>query len=105
MQLIFVPILSPMCIGIINKVKAKFQNRDGASIFQPYRDIWKLMHKDEIISPHASWVFRSAPFIIFATTVVIGASIPLFASFLKNTFTGDILVIVYTLALGTFFLA
>lgn len=105
MQLVFVPLLSPLCIGIIKKIKAKFQNRQGASIFQPYRDIWKFLHKDEIISSDASWVFRLAPFIIFATTFVIGASIPLFASFLQNTLTGDLLLVVYTLALGTFFLA
>lgn len=105
LQFIFTPALSLLCIGVIKKTKAKLQNRKGASIFQPYKDIWKLMHKDEIISSDASWVFRVAPFIVFSTTLVVGASIPLFASFLKNIFTGDILVIVYTLALGTFFLA
>ncbi|MBI2463604.1 NADH-quinone oxidoreductase subunit H [Candidatus Peregrinibacteria bacterium] len=104
-QLVFVPALSPLCIGIIKKIKARFQNRQGATIFQPYKDIWKLMHKDEIISSDASWIFRFAPCIIFAATLVIGVSIPLFASFLRNTFTGDLLVVVYTLALGTFFLA
>lgn len=105
MQLVFVPLLSPLCIGIIKKIKAKLQNRQGASIFQPYKDIWKLLHKDEVISSDASWVFRLAPCIIFATTLVIGASIPLFASFLHNTLTGDLLMVVYALALGTFFLA
>lgn len=105
LQLIFVPLLSPLFVGIIRKIKAKFQNRQGASVVQPYLDIWKLLHKDEIVSADASWVFRVAPFIIFATTIVIGASIPLFASFIKNTWTSDLLVVVYTFALGTFFLA
>lgn len=104
-QILLVPVLSPLLIGVIKKIKAKFQGRKGAGIFQPYRDIWKLMHKDEVISSDASWVFRYAPFIIFAVTIVVGASIPLFASFLKNVFTGDLLAIVYMLALGTFFLA
>ncbi|HAZ28676.1 MAG TPA: formate hydrogenlyase [Candidatus Magasanikbacteria bacterium] len=104
-QLIATPALSPLCIGIIKKIKAKFQNRQGASIVQPYKDIWKLMHKDEVISPDASWIFRSAPYIIFTTTIIVGLSIPLFASFLKNALTGDLLVVAYTFALGTFFLA
>jgi len=104
-QLIFIPALSPLCIGIIRKIKAKLQNRDGASVFQPYKDLWKLMHKDEVISSDASWIFRHSPYIVFSTTLVIGASIPLFASYLTNVFTGDILVVAYTLALGTFFLA
>lgn len=104
-QFVLVTVFSPLCVGVIKKIKAKLQNRVGASIFQPYRDLWKLFHKDEIISKDASWVFRYAPFIIFAVTLVVGASIPLFAAFLKNTFTGDMLVVVYTLAIGTFFLA
>ncbi|MFA6552126.1 MAG: NADH-quinone oxidoreductase subunit H [Candidatus Paceibacterota bacterium] len=104
-QLLFIPAISPLCIGVIKKIKAKMQNRQGPSIFQPYRDIWKLLHKDEVISKDASWIFRFAPFIVFSVTIFIGASIPLFASFLQNAWTGDILVVVYTLAIGTFFLA
>jgi formate hydrogenlyase subunit 4 len=103
-QLTLIPLASPLFIGIIKKLKAQFQNRQGASILQPYSDLWKLMHKDEIISGDASFIFRIAPFIIFSVTIVVGASIPLFASYLKNG-TGDILMIVYALAIGTFFLA
>ncbi len=105
MQFIMVPAVAPLCAGIIKKLKARLQGREGAGIFQPYKDIKKLLYKDEVISRDASWVFRYAPYIIFAVTVVAGASIPLFASFLKNTLTGDLLVIIYTLSIGTFFLA
>jgi formate hydrogenlyase subunit 4 len=104
-QLVLVPAASPLCIGVIKKLKAKFQNRQGAGIFQPYKDIWKLLHKDEIISKDASWIFRFAPFIVFAVTIAVGASIPVFASFAKNTMTSDLLIVVYTLAIGAFFLA
>ena len=104
-QFIFIPVASPLCVGIIKKIKARLQNREGASIFQPYKNLWKLLHKDEVISSDASWIFSLAPFIIFSATVVVGASIPLFGFFLKNTLTGDILIIVYSLSIGTFFLA
>ncbi len=103
-QWLLVPLLSPFCIGLTRKVKAKLQNRQGASCFQPYRDLWKLFHKDEIISNDASFIFRFAPIIIFAVTLLVGGSIPL----LSLTGLGrmsDFLVIVYLLALGTFFLA
>lgn len=104
-QLVLVPVLSPLFVGIIRKIKARFQNRVGASIFQPYNDLWKLLHKDEVISEDASWVFRFTPYIIFAVTIIIGASIPLFATVFANNRLSDLLVIVYLLALGTFFLA
>ena len=97
--------MSPLCVGIIRKIKAKLQNRKGASIFQPYNDLKKLFNKDEVISKDASWVFRYAPFVIFSVTIFVGMSVPIFMSFVNNTFTSDILVIIYMLALGTFFLA
>lgn len=105
LQIALIPALSPLCTGIIKKIKAKLQNRQGASIFQPYKDLWKLLHKDEVVSRDASAIFRYAPFIIFAVTILVGASIPLFASLPGNTATGDMLIIVYALAIATFFLA
>ena len=104
-QLLFIPVLSPFFIGLTRKIKARMQNRRGASPFQPYFDLWKLFHKDEVISRDASWIFRFAPYLIFSTTIIIGVSIPLISTALPNTYTGDFLVVVYLIALGTFFLA
>lgn len=104
-QLILVPVLAPLFLGIVRKIKAHFQNRKGASIFRPYRDLWKLFHKDEVISEYASWIFHFAPYLIFAVTVIVGASIPLFSTYFANNLLSDFLVIVYLIALSTFFLA
>lgn len=104
-QILLIPAFSPLFVGVTRKIKARFQNRQGASIFQPYRDLWKLLHKDEIISHDASWIFRFSPFIILALTIVVGASIPLITLATKNNLLGDFLVLIYMLAIGTFFLA
>ena len=103
-QLVLVPLLAPLGVGLINKLKAKIQRRKGPSIFQQYRNLKKLFHKDEVISKDASWIFRVAPFIAFAVTIIIGASIPLFSAVL-TTLVADVLMIVYLFAIGTFFLA
>jgi len=60
-QILIVPIASPLGIGIVKKIKATLQNRRGAGVFQPYKDIWKLLNKDEVISADASWIFKFAP--------------------------------------------
>ncbi len=104
-QLIVTPALSPLGIGLIRKIKAKLQNRQGASITQPYRDLWKLFHKDEVISKDASWIFKYAPYFVFATTIVVGSCIPYIDSLGRSILAPDMLVIIYTLATGTFFLA
>jgi formate hydrogenlyase subunit 4 len=105
LQLILIPILSPLGIGLIKKIKAKLQNRQGASVLQPYKDLWKLLNKDEVISTDASWIFRFAPFIVFTITLIVGASIPIFTATPQYTLPSDMLLIVYTLGIGTFFLA
>lgn len=105
LQSLLVPMVSPLCIGLIKKIKARLQNRQGASIFQPYKDLSKLFHKDEVISKDASPIFTFAPYIVFAVTVIVGAMLPLFTSFAHFTFASDVLVVIYTLAIGTFFLA
>lgn len=98
------PALSPLCVGIIRKVKALMQNRQGASIIQPYFDLYKLFHKDEVISKDASWVFRVSPYLIFAISILIPLGIPLIST-LESSPIGDFLVIAYLIALSTFFLA
>ncbi len=97
--------LSPLCVGIIRKVKAIMQNRKGASIMQPYFDLYKLFHKDEVISKNASWIFRFAPYLIFAISILIPLGIPLIASAESISPISDFIVIVYLLALSTFFLS
>jgi len=105
LQIFLIPAVAPLLLGITRKVKAFFQNRQGASIVQPYRDFWKLFHKDEVISTDASWIFRFAPYVVFATTLVLTASIPVLTYATRTTLTGDFLVVVYIFAFGTFFLA
>jgi formate hydrogenlyase subunit 4 len=104
-QIILTALLSPLGIGLIKKIKAKLQNRQGASIVQPYKDLWKLLHKDETISADASWIFTFAPYIVFTVTLLAAAGIPLFVSIPFNKVSGDMLLVVYTFGIGTFFLA
>lgn len=103
-QLILIPLLAPLGIGIINSVKAKMQRRKGASVFQPYRNIAKLMQKDEVISKDASWITLAAPFVVFGVTLAAGAATPLFSSAIHLPFS-DLFVLAYVLAISTFFMA
>lgn len=104
-QLLLIPVLSPLCIGIIRKVKAYLQNRQGATIFQPYRDLWKLFHKDEVVSNDASWIFLFTPYLLFAISILLPLGIPFISSGTTISALSDLLVIIYMLALYVFFLS
>ena len=96
--------VSPAIVGLINKVKARLQCRQGAGILQPYADLNKLFRKQPVLSTTTTWIFTATPYIVFASTVTAGLLIPVFASQMPLNFAGNIIAFVYLLALGRFFL-
>ena len=95
---------SPFIVGLIQKVKARLQCRRGANVLQPYADLAKLFRKEVVISTTTSWIFTAAPYIIFGSTLTAGMLVPMFTSTMPLNFAGNIIALVYLLALGTFFL-
>ena len=59
---------APLLRGVVGVIKARIQNRRGASVFRPYADLRKLFSKEDLIPPTASPLFRFAPIILFAAT-------------------------------------
>jgi formate hydrogenlyase subunit 4 len=104
-QLLLVLALAPLLTGITRKIKARLLRRRGASIVQPYRDLLKLIRKETVIAENASWLYRSAPYVIFATTWVAAALVPTFAVGLNFSAAADLIVIVGLLGTARFFLA
>ncbi len=98
-------LLAPALVGVIRLVKARLQNRQGAPVWQPYFELRKLFAKEVIVSSNASWLFRAAPYVIFTSTLAVTFVVPLIAVPLPFDGLADLLVVVYLLLLGTFFLA
>ncbi|HEU5202013.1 MAG TPA: NADH-quinone oxidoreductase subunit H [Nitrospira sp.] len=103
-QTIVLLVVSPFIVGLIRKVKARLQVRRGASVFQPYADLAKLFRKQPVVSTTTSWIFTATPYIVFASTLAAGLLVPVFLSSTPLNFAGNIIALVYLLALGTFFL-
>jgi formate hydrogenlyase subunit 4 len=95
---------APLVEGIINRLKEILQSKRGPSVLQPYRDLWKLLHKDEIVSEESSWIFRSAPYVAFIAPIFVTLLIPVLTRYpLFFAFMGDMLGGGFVLALGGFF--
>lgn len=98
-------LLSPLIAGHLKKFKACLQNRKGASVIQPYWDIFKNFQKEEVISETTSSIFRIVPFVYFGSTLLAYFVIPIISERVPFSFTGDIIILVYLLALPRFLLA
>jgi len=105
LQMLLVLLLAPLLTGIVRKVKARLLLRRGPSVFQPYRDLIRLMRKEAMIADNASWLFRAAPYVIFGATWVAAALIPTFATDLLFSWSGDLIAITALLGSVRFFLA
>jgi formate hydrogenlyase subunit 4 len=92
--------------GLDRKLAARMQARLGPPIVQPFRDIKKLLVKENIVPANAvPWLYNGAPFLALASTITIlfylplGDQRPLFAGY------GDLILILYLLALPAVALA
>jgi len=103
-QVLVVMVFAPLIKGILNRIKENIQSKRGPSIIQPYRDIWKLFHKDEVISEQSSWIFQATPYVVFVTPIFVTLLIPVLTRYpLFFAFMGDMLGGGFILALGGFF--
>ena len=95
-------LLAPLLPGIINKVKAWVAGRRGPPVLQLYYDLAKLWRKDVVMSNLASPGFIIGPAV--AWTALTGAAVlmPLGRVGGLVSFRGDVLLLIYLLALARF---
>ena len=104
LQVLVVLAFAPLMTGVTNRLKEIVQSKRGPSVFQPYRDLWKLFHKDEVVSEESSWIFRFTPYIVFATPIFVTLLIPVLTAYpLFFAFMADMVGGGFVLALGGFF--
>ncbi len=100
-EVLFILLLSPLLTGVIRKVKAWMQCRQGPSVLQPYRDIWKLLRKSTVASNEASWLFLMIPYVCLGAMVCLAVMVPVFTAGPSGG-VGDMVAVIYVLGLFRF---
>lgn len=96
---------APLVLGLMRQVRARSEGRCGAGVLQPWRDLRKLLRKQQITPEGTTWVFACAPVVLAATTVLIAAIVPLVAMGSPLDPVADLFAVVGLLFLGTVALA
>ncbi len=104
-QMALVLLLAPFLTGLVRKVKARLLRRQGPPVLQPYRDLLRLFRKEAVLAHNASWLFRVAPYLIFAATWVAVALVPTFATGLTFSWSADLIAITALIGGARFFMA
>jgi formate hydrogenlyase subunit 4 len=106
LQVLFVLLFAPLYAGVLACLKEMVQSKRGPSVVQPYRDIWKLFHKDQIVSDQTTWIFRVTPYLVFVMPIFVTILIPVLTDYpLVFAFMGDMLAGGFFLGLAGFFAA
>jgi len=105
LQMLLVVLLAPLLAGLVRKTKARLLRRRGPPLIQPYRDLLRLLRKEVVLAENASWLFRAAPYLIFAVIWVAAVLVPTFAIGLPFSVAADLIAIVALVGSARFLLA
>jgi len=94
--------LAPLLPGLINKVKAWVAGRRGPPVLQLYYDLIRLWQKGVVLSTLASPAFVVAPAVAWVALACAAFLVPLGPAGAGLSFRGDVLLMVYLLALARF---
>jgi formate hydrogenlyase subunit 4 len=103
LQSVVVLLGAPLYAGVLARAEAVVESKRGPSIFQPYRDLLKLLRKGSTVSDQASWVFAVTPFVTFACYLTVSVIVPVITNTpLPLAFLADLIGGAFVLALASF---
>jgi formate hydrogenlyase subunit 4 len=95
-NVVAVLLLAPLFQGVLRKVTARVQSRQGPPLRQPFFDLLKLLGKEDIESGESPAMQRIAAFLSLASTLALACFVPMgFAAPLNGV--GDAILLIYLL--------
>ena len=104
-QTLLLILFAPALSGLIRKFKNNLRMRKGAPVLQPYYNLSKLFQKEEVVSENSSWILKATPHIVLGTSVTALLLLPAVVGGIALSSAGDIIALLFILALGRFFLS
>ncbi len=98
-NVVLVLLLAPLFQGVLRKVTARIQSRQGPPLWQPYFDLLKLLGKEDIESGQAPLMQWFAAYLSLATVLTLACLVPMgFPAPLNGA--GDVILVIYLLTLS-----
>ncbi|OWT66325.1 respiratory chain complex I subunit 1 family protein [Candidimonas nitroreducens] len=105
-QVATVFIFAPLLQGLILQWQERVQRAQGPGIWQPYRDLWKLFHKEIVVPQTAGFIYWLAPILAFTCMLTVPILIPVLTNYpLPQSDMGDLLGGGFVLTLGAFMIS
>ncbi|EFZ55908.1 hydrogenase-4 component C domain protein [Escherichia coli LT-68] len=95
-------LLTPLFTGISRQIRARMHSRRGPGIWQDYREIHKLFKRQEVAPISSGLMFRLMPWVLISSMLVLAMALPLFITVSPFAGGGDLITLIYLLALFRF---
>ncbi|HET9553725.1 MAG TPA: NADH-quinone oxidoreductase subunit H [Anaeromyxobacteraceae bacterium] len=86
-------------VGIVNRTRARFAGRKGPRLWQTFDDLRRLLGKRPVYSRATTVLFRAAPLVLLASTLLSGLFVPLLGA-APASFDYDFVLLAYLWGLG-----
>jgi formate hydrogenlyase subunit 4 len=97
-NVVIVLVAAPFFEGVLRKITARIQSRQGPPLWQPYYDLLKLLGKEDIESGESPLMQRFAAYLGLATILTVACLVPMgFPAPLNQA--GDAILLIYLLTL------
>lgn len=98
-------VLAPLFTGISRQIRARMHSRRGPGILQDYRDLQKLLKRQEVAPASSGMMFRIMPWVLLSSMLVVSMTLPLLTRTSPFAGAGDLITLIYLFALFRFFFA
>lgn len=98
-NVVLVLLVAPFFQGVLRKVTARIQSRQGPPIWQAYYDLLKLLGKEDIESGEIPLMQRFAVYLSLATVLTVACLVPMGFPAPMNG-AGDAILLIYLLTLS-----
>jgi len=105
LQVIAVLVGAPFVVGGMRQVRARLEGRAGGGIGQPWRDLRKLLRKQQMTPVGTTPIFAVAPAVVAGSALLIAAIAPFISTGSPLDSSADLFALVGLLFLGTVALA
>ena len=96
LNVVLVLLLAPLAQGVLRKVTARVQSRQGPPLWQPYFDLLKLLGKEDIESGETPRMQRFAAYLSLAAMLTVACLVPMGFTAPMNS-AGDVILLIYLL--------
>lgn len=92
-------LLSPLCEGVMRKLRAALHSRIGPPVTQPYWDLLKLLGKEDLRST-GGLAYAALPAITLGSALLLAALVPM-GTAAPLAFAGDLIVVLYVATMSS----